>query len=384
MQTAQEISRVFAKELHIGDGTVLQNADIRIDNGKFVEIAQLGSFMTVAGDVVQADVVAPGFIDIQINGAKDRQFNDLPDLETVRAIAQGARVGGTAHVLPTFITAPDRDYVHAIQAVTQAMSDSEPGILGLHLEGPFLSPKRPGIHDAACIRPLSERDLEELTAYAAGVLLVTLAPENQTEGAVRRLVEGGAIVFAGHSAATSAELGAAVREGLSGATHLFNAMSQLSVREPGVVGGVLESDSLFAGIIADGHHVAWENVMIAARAMPDRLCLVTDAMRSLEGDVTAFEIGGKHITLHDGMLTDASGRLAGAHIAMDACVRNIVQYAGVPLERALVMASRNPARALGLEDQLGLVANGFRASLTLLNKDLIPEGVIVDGIHYAT
>lgn len=319
-----------------------------------------------------ADIAAPGFIDMQINGAADVQFNFDPTPQALAQIAAGARQGGTAHLLPTFITAPGRDYLRALDAGRQAIAQSVPGILGVHLEGPFLSPRRPGIHDPAAIRPLDETDLSALTEAFPGVLLLTLAPEEQPAGAIARLSEAGVVVFAGHSEARCNQVA-----GLRGATHLWNAMSQLTGREPGVVGAVLDGN-LFAGIIADGHHVAWENIRLAARLMPDRLCLVTDAMLTLAGTAQEFVLHGVSIRLADGRLTDAAGTLAGAHLAMDRAVANMVARGGVGLAVALRMASGNVARAIGVAD-LGWVGPGARASVTLLGNDLAARGVVVDG-----
>ena len=370
---------ICADLLYPGHGPELRNATICIAEGRIAEIGVFDPSAPPEG-AIRAPIVAPGFIDIQINGARDRQFNDSPDVATIEAIVLGARQGGTAHVLPTFITAPGRSYAAAIDAARDARGMV--GVLGLHLEGPFLNPERRGVHEPANMRPVDVEDIALIAGFNAGRLLVTLAPELQPPGTVRRLVEAGVVVFAGHSAATGSEMTAAIDEGLSGATHLFNAMSQIAGRDPGVVGAVLASDSLFAGIIADGVHVAWDNIRMAARLMPDRLCLVTDAMRSLEGKEVEFMLHGRLIRLADGRLTDPDGRLAGAHVAMDTSVRNAVVNGRLSLALALQMASGNPARALGLGDQLGRVALGYRASLTLLGLDLASMGVLVDGRYF--
>ncbi|MDM7255387.1 MAG: N-acetylglucosamine-6-phosphate deacetylase [Paracoccus sp. (in: a-proteobacteria)] len=319
-----------------------------------------------------ADIAAPGFIDMQINGAADVQFNFDPTPEALARIAAGARQGGTAHLLPTFITAPGRDYLRALTAARQAMAQGVPGVLGVHLAGPFRSPRRPGIHDPAAIRPLDETDLSALTEAFPGVLLLTLAPEEQPAGAIARLSEAGVVVFAGHSEAHCDQVA-----GLRGATHLWNAMSQLTGRAPGLVGAVLDGD-LYAGIIADGHHVAWENIRLAARVMPERLCLVTDAMLTLAGTIREFSLHGVTIRLAEGRLTDPEGTLAGAHLAMDRAVANMVALGRVGLAAALRMASGNVARALGVAD-LGWIGAGARASVTLLGQDLAARGVVVDG-----
>lgn len=371
------MTRIFARQLYDGDSdTALSDRLIEMEDGR---IRAVTPAPRAPKDAIRADIVAPGFIDLQINGANDVQFNTDPSAAGLARIAEGARAGGTAHILPTFITAPGQAYLTAMDATRQAIAAGTPGILGLHLEGPFLNPARPGIHDRDAIRPMDQQDLDAITAPFPGPLLVTLAPECQRDGRIADLVRVGVIVFAGHSAATGADVEKAVEQGLSGVTHLFNAMSQMTGREPGVVGATMASDRLYAGIIADGYHVAWDNIRIAARAMPDRLCLVTDAMQTLAGKITAFNLCGTPVQLSDGRLTGETGTLAGAHVAMDTSVRNMVHQGIATPAQALRMAATHPARALGLGDDLGRVRPGFRASLTLMDDALNARGVVVDG-----
>lgn len=327
-------------------------------------------------DLAEYPIVTPGFIDIQINGANDVQFNDTPTVEGLRRIAAGAGRGGTAWILPTFITAPGRRYQEAIEATRSAIETGVPGILGLHLEGPFLSPRRPGIHERAAIRQMDAADIAALTAPFPGPLLVTLAPEEMPTGAIRQLSDSGVIVFAGHSEATHADMQLARRDGLRGATHLFNAMSQVLPRDPGVVGAILGTEGLFAGIIADGHHVHWANVGMATRLMPDRLCLVTDAMCTLAGHHRQFTLHGEQIRLVDGRLTNPAGTLAGAHVAMDELVRNMIDRGLASPEQAVRMATSNPAAALGLADRLGAIVPGHLASCTTLDAGWATIGVL--------
>jgi N-acetylglucosamine-6-phosphate deacetylase len=329
------------------------------------------------------DLVAPGFIDLQINGAADIQFNFDPTPEALRQIATGAREGGSAYILPTFITAPQRDYVRALEAVQAAITQGAPGILGVHLEGPFLSHMRPGIHGPDAIRSMDAEDLDRLTAAHAGALLLTVAPENLPAGALQRLTAAGIRVFAGHTEATADQIAQAEAVGLVGVTHLFNAMSQMTGREPGVVGAALASKNLFAGIIADGHHVDWRNVATAARLMPARLCLVTDAMLTLAGRLTQFELHSETIELRGSQLTNMTGRLAGAHVSMIESVRNMLEHADLSLPDALRLATANPARALGLEGEVGTVRPNCRAALTCLTQGLDVTAVMIDGLLLA-
>lgn len=356
---------IRAAKLYPGDGAAaLEDHVLDIRDGQITAIAQR------RGPVdLEVAIAAPGFIDIQINGANDVQFNDTPSADGIARMAEGSRRGGTAHLLPTFITDEGKRYQHAVTAVAQARSEGVAGIAGVHLEGPFLSPNRPGIHPPECIRPLDAADIDCLIKANCGTRLLTLAPECAPAGTIRQLTKAGVTVFAGHSAASFAEIQQAQREGLSGATHLWNAMSPLTSREPGVVGAVLASETLYAGIIADGVHVDFANVGIAARLKPDHLCLVTDAMLTLAGTTERFDIHGVEIRRDGNRLSDASGTLAGAHLAMEEAVRNMVQQVGLSLPQALQMASGNPARAIRRPD-LATVRIGAPASLSFLSHDL--------------
>jgi len=365
---------IRAAKLYPGYGAaVLEDQVLDIRDGQITAIAQR------RGPVdLEVAIATSGFIDIQINGANDVQFNDTPSADGIAQMAEGARRGGTAHLLPTFITDEGRRYQQAVAAVARARAEGVAGIAGVHLEGPFLSPNRPGIHPPDCIRPLDATDIDYLSNTNCGTCLLTLAPEATQEGAIRQLVKAGITVFAGHSAASFAEMQQAQREGLSGATHLWNAMSPLTSREPGVVGAVLASEALYAGIIADGVHVDFANVGIAARLKPDHLCLVTDAMLTLAGQTERFDIRGVEIRRDGNRLSDAGGTLAGAHLAMDEAIRNMVQNVGLALPQALQMASSNPARAIQRPD-LAKVRKGKAASLSFLSHDLQALGSYADG-----
>lgn len=246
------------------------------------------------------------------------------------------------------------------------------------MEGPFLSPRKPGIHPASAIRLATEADIS-LLEQAGVPLLVTLAPEEQSAGTIRRLNEAGIVTFAGHCTATAEQLEAAADEGLCGVTHLWNAMPPPRGRAPGMVVRTLTHPRLFAGIIADGFHVDPLNLMLAARMMPERLFLVTDAMQTFGGTVPGFDLMGIPVTLQDGRLTGPDGTLAGAHLGMDDAVRVIVERAGVAIETAFCMASGIPAKVMGLEKELGRIAPGYRASLTFLDRKMRAQGGLVDG-----
>lgn len=373
------IDTILARDLY--DGLTDQprtNQLITIADGVIKDIQPVRAKQAVPSGTVEAKVVAPGFIDIQINGAADTQFNEEPTAEAIGRIAAGARKGGTAHIMPTFITAPGSDYARAIAATNKALETRVPGVLGVHLEGPFLSPERPGIHPREFIRKLQQSDVGAIK-HAKGTVLLTLAPECQDHGLIRQLVASGVRVFIGHSNAAKAEVESAIEAGVSGVTHLFNAQSQIAARNPGVVGCALMRPELFAGIIADGLHVDPQNLAMVAKLIPGRLCLVTDAMKTLAGTLTSFDLYGTAIRLDDGRLTGPDGTLAGAHLAMDEAVRNAMELMEMSPAQALRMASLNPAKALGLSGELGTIQPGYRASFTLLDDGFHATGTVVDG-----
>lgn len=356
--------------------TFRNNQTIILRDGKILSIKERSHHDHLASNVIHVAIVSPGMIDIQINGAADTQFNFSPTPEALAKIAGGARQGGTAHILPTFITAHGQAYLNAIDAVRKAMVANTPGLIGIHLEGPFLSPKRPGIHDASAIRPLEEKDVSALEQQARnfpGIILLTLAPECQQPSYIERLAASGILLFAGHSEATQADL-----TNIHGATHLWNAMPAPASRAQGIISEVLGGEHLYAGIIADGFHVGKHALKMSIRAAADRLCLVTDAMMTLAGTSSGFDLDGRYISLADGRLTSADGTLAGAHIAMDTSLQSLIKLTSINEITALQMATINPARAVGLEGHLGRIIPGSSATLSLFDEHLSSIGVIVD------
>ena len=326
------------------------------------------------------DIVAPGFIDLQINGAGGALFNDAPNEGTLHTMISAAQKGGTCHMLPTFITAAGDAY-H--QAMAAAAAFSGPEVLGVHLEGPFLSPEKPGIHPKDAIRSIAEEDIRALVSHQ-GLILLTLAPEHVTAEQITRLNEAGIILFAGHSNATAEIVATAAGQGLAGVTHLFNACSQMQARDPGVVGAALADPRLSAGIIADGVHVHADALRAANRAMAGRLFLVTDSMPTFGGPSDSFTLGGQQIKRVGNRLQSETGTLAGAHLGMNEAVANMVALADVPLAQAQHMASGVPAAVLGLDQIYGSIAEGRPASLTCLADNLTPEAVYVHGCRAAT
>lgn len=330
---------------------------------------------------LRGHILVPGFIDVQVNGGGDRLFNDDPSIETVAAIGRAHRQFGTTGFLPTLISDDTGKIAAAMDAARTAIAAGVPGILGVHIEGPFLNPAKKGIHDPTKLRPISNSDIDLLSRPTGGKTIVTLAPETVPMDAIRRLAAAGVIVSAGHTQATADQIFEALRNGLRGFTHLFNAMTQLGSREPGVVGAALYDQNSWCGIIADGHHVDPRVLKIALKAAPlRRFTLVTDAMPSVGGR-KSFVLNGEKISAAGGKCVNAQGTLAGSDLDMASAVRNAVSMLGVNLADALMMASANPAAFLGLDHELGQIAPGYRANLVLLDDRLHVVESWIDGVR---
>jgi N-acetylglucosamine-6-phosphate deacetylase len=364
--------------LALRNGKILTDAGIESGRSLLVRGGRIEAIVN-ASEIMGADqtvdldgqLLVPGFIDTQVNGGGGVLFNDDPSVESIAAIGRAHRRFGTTGFLPTLIS-DDLDVVaQAIHAVRDAIARGVPGVLGIHIEGPFLSNERRGVHDASKLRTLDEDAMKLLATPTGGVTMVTLAPERTTRTIIRALTDAGVIVSAGHTNATYDELQPALEAGVRGFTHLFNAMSQLGNREPGAVGAALANADCWAGLIVDGYHVHAEVLKIALRAKRhDRFMLVSDAMPSVGADVKEFRIQGRLITVEGDRIVDDEGRLAGAHLDMSGAVRNTVNQLGVTLTSALRMASTYPAEFLKLGDHMGRIAPGQRADLVLVDEEI--------------
>jgi len=363
------------------DGRFAEDRSIIMDNGWLTAIVARGHHPADASIVdLGGGTLVPGFIDVQVNGGGDRLFNDDPRVETIAAIGVAHRRFGTTGFLPTLISDDETKISAALDAASQAIAEGVPGALGVHIEGPFLNPERKGIHDAAKLRSISDREIDILIRPTGGVTVVTLAPETMPPEAIRRLSEAGVIVCAGHTQASADQIADALHNGVRGFTHLFNAMSQISGREPGTVGAALLDDRSWCGIIVDGHHVDPRVLRLALRAAPlSRFMLVSDAMPSVGGR-KSFMLNGEQIIAAGGKCVNAAGTLAGSDLDMASAVRNSVEMLGLQLSDAVAMASANPAAFLGLGDQLGRIAPGCRANLVLLNDAGGVEATWIDGV----
>lgn len=341
-------------------------------------VMPLGSVPVDRPREVLSGLLAPGLIDLQVNGGGDVLFNEQPNLPGLRRIAAAHAALGTTGFLPTVITDTPAVLESALQAVEAAVTQQLPGVLGLHVEGPVIEPARSGIHAADHIRTLDEPMLERLMAFRGGRLLVTLAPERVAPGVIRRLVEAGVVVAAGHTNASYQQLRAAMDEGLSGFTHLFNAMSQMTARQPGAVGAALDDGHCWASVIVDGHHVHPAALRIARSCLGDaRMVLVSDAMPPVGGGNSRFRLQGREMTVEAGRCVSAEGTLAGAAIALADAVRRARDEMRIPLESAIGMATRAPARALGIDR--GEIEAGQPADLVLLDETGAVQAAWVGG-----
>jgi N-acetylglucosamine-6-phosphate deacetylase len=365
----------------IFDGShMLDGRAVVIESGRIVGVPHESDLGAGVERHAVSGLLAPGFIDVQVNGGGGVLYNDVRTVEGLRTIAQAHRAYGTTGLLPTFITDTRETMAEAVETMREALDARVPGVLGIHIEGPFISPERKGVHNPAFMRPMEEEDIAILTSLREGRTLVTLAPERNSMQSIARLAAAGVLICAGHTASNYETVMEAARHGLRGFTHLFNAMPPLAGRDPGPVGAALDSRDTWCGLIVDGHHVsdAALRVAIAAKGT-ERMMLVTDAMSVTGTDLTSFELHGRTIYRQDGRLTTEDGTLAGSDLDMASAVRNSVERLGLALPDVLRMASLVPASFLRLDHELGRIAPGYRADLVLLDESLQVRQTWIDG-----
>lgn len=354
---------------------------VLIEDGRIADLLPLASCPATAHQsLVEGDLV-PGFIDLQVNGGGGVLFNDEPSIEGIEAIGRAHRRFGTTGFLVTLISDELEKVDKAMRAVEGAIRKGVPGILGIHIEGPFINPEKRGIHDERKIRRIDEAAVELLSSLSTGVTLVTLAPEVVPAPLIERLVARDVIVAAGHTAASYDEMQNALGSGVSGFTHLFNAMSQMSGRAPGVVGAALDSDA-WCGIIVDGFHVhpASLRIALAAKGL-ENLLLVTDAMPTVGSSEKEFMLGDRLIRVENGRCVAEDGTLAGSNLDMARAVANARDQLRIDLELAISMATKNPARALGLDGVTGAIREGLSADLVLLKPDCTAARTWISGVE---
>ena len=374
-------ARAFVGGRLLTPAGVLDGHALLVRDGVIAAIVPEGD---VSGDfgveALGGRLLTPGFIDTQVNGGGGMLFNASPTVEGIAAIGRAHLAFGTTGFLPTLIS-DELDVVdRAMRAVEAAIEAGVPGVLGIHLEGPYLAAARRGVHDASKFRVLEDDGIALLTSLRRGVTMVTVAPEAAPPAMIRRLVAAGVVVSLGHSNADYAAAREAFAAGACGVTHLFNAMSPLASRAPGMVGAALESEA-WCGIIADGHHVDPAVLRLALRTRSaEKFVLVTDAMPSVGAAAKDFMLQGKRITVREGICLDASGTLAGSDLDMGRAVRNAVSMLGVDLATAVMMASRIPAALLGISAQRGSLVPGQAADLVLLDDETRITRVWIGGL----
>jgi len=350
---------------------VLDGAEIRVEQGR---IASIGPLSDASGAVdLAGGWVLPGFIDTQVNGGGGVLFNDVTSVEGIAAIGAAHARFGTTGFLPTLISEDVDGIAAALDATDAAIDAGVPGVLGVHIEGPVLNPARNGIHDATKFRRLDRTLISLLTKPRSGRVLLTVAPERVDLADIRTLAKAGVIVSAGHTEATFEQAEAAFDAGVSGVTHLFNAMPPIYQRAPGIVGATLDDPRPWSGLIVDRVHVAAPVLRMALKLRPfDKLMLVTDAMPSVGSNHKSFNLHGRKIDVADGRCVYTDGTLAGSDLDMATAVSNCVADLGLTPDRVALLASTNPAAFLGLSNERGALAPGLRADWVVLDAELRP------------
>ena len=360
--------RFHAKRLFDGE-QFLDDCVLTITNGNITKI----DHDTQNVDVVAQELVVPGYIDLQVNGGGGALFNDSPSVEQLKTMMLAHAKFGTTGMMPTLITDKVSVMAQAADAMAQAIKEQVPGILGIHFEGPHLSLAKKGTHCAELIRPITDDEWAILSRKDLGQVMVTLAPETVSVEDIKRMVSLGIKVCLGHTNADYLQAQSAVDAGATGFTHLFNAMSPLQGREPGVVGCALLNDNTQAGLIVDGHHVDYSSCKLAIKAKPaGGIFLVTDAMPPVGTDMTEFPLYDRTVYVEEGKLTSTTGELAGSSLDMATAVKNTHEKLNIPLDESIRMASLYPAQYLYAGNELvrGQLKVGQQADFVVLANDL--------------
>ncbi|WP_064602590.1 N-acetylglucosamine-6-phosphate deacetylase [Photobacterium sp. J15] len=323
--------------------------------------------------------LTPGFIDLQLNGCGGVMFNDQINADSLHTMHRANLKSGCTSFLPTLITSSDKDMKAAITAEREYQNRYQNHTLGLHLEGPYLSVMKKGIHCVDHIRRSDDDMIQYICDNADVVTKVTMAPEQNQHKHIEQLVDAGIVVSAGHTNATYAEARKGFAAGMTFATHLFNAMTPIAGREPGVVGAIYDTPEVYTGVIADGFHVDYANIRIAHRLKDDKLILVTDATAPAGADIDHFIFVGKKVYYRDGKCVDENGTLGGSALTMIEAVQNSVEHAGIALDEAIRMATLYPARAISVDNKLGAIKKGMVANLAIFDRDFNVRATVVNG-----
>lgn len=354
--------------IHTGE-EVMYNGVITIEDGVIISLDQ-----TIPENTHQIDLknlnIAAGFIDIHINGGEKFYFSQFPTEESIHDIYTSSLQYGTTHVLPCLITSSHENILKGIEAIKNYRSKYNNGVMGMHLEGPFINPIKRGAHLADQVRKPTNKELEEIIRYGKGVIkLITIAPECFEDEQIDMLLESGFVVSAGHSNMTYKQAQYYFDKGIKLITHLFNAMTQFGHREPGLVGAIFSNDTVYAPIILDGTHCDYAAAKLAYQLKKDKLILISDALflsRKMEG----FKWGGFEAHLVDGFYRNSEGNLTGSTISMAEAVQNAVLYLDASLEEAIKMATSRVAKAISMDKEIGKIAVGMPANFVTFNNDL--------------
>ncbi|MBD1571867.1 N-acetylglucosamine-6-phosphate deacetylase [Vibrio sp. S17_S38] len=333
---------------------------------------------------LNGDILSPGFIDLQLNGCGGVMFNDKITADTMQIMHLANLKSGCTSFLPTLITSSDEDMKQAIQAERDYQQQFQNQSLGLHLEGPYLNVLKKGIHRPDFIRQSDSNMIDIICDNSDVIAKVTLAPEQNSPEHIRRLRDANIVVSIGHTNATYAEARQGFANGISFATHLFNAMTPMVGREPGVVGAIYDTPEVYAGIIADGFHVDYANIRIAHKVKGEKLVLVTDATAPAGAEMDYFIFVGKKVYYRDGKCVDENGTLGGSALTMIEAVQNTVEHVGIALDEALRMATLYPARAIGVDNKLGQIKPEMVANLTVFDRNFKVKATIVNGQYEQT
>jgi N-acetylglucosamine-6-phosphate deacetylase len=366
------ITKISVPQLFDGE-KILHDKTISVDQGHIISIDECN-----LGEQNFSGILVPGFIDVQVNGGGGFLFNESPTVTSIKSIGIAHQQFGTTGWLPTLVTDSVEKMQQAAEAVAEARRKNIGGVLGIHFEGPHLSVAKKGVHSESFIRAISDVEMSIFTRNDLGKVVVTIAPESISTGQIKQLVANGVIVCLGHSNATFEQTNQALSAGATGFTHLFNAMSSFTSREPGMVGAALLDQQSFAGLILDGIHVHPDSARLAC-SVKSNIMLVTDAMPPVGTEQQTFSFFGSSIKRDGNRLTDSEGRLAGSALDMVSAVKNAQAMLSIELSDAVNLASRNPARFLGMEQQYGAIKVGAKASLVLLDQNQNVGASWIDG-----
>jgi len=367
-------SQIFCGELFYDDHALL------VDGKSIVDIVDKNNIPENFNKMeLDQGILAPGFIDLQVNGGGGVLFNNSPNKESLNTIIKAHQFFGTTSVMPTVISDSLEVLEQCIKTVTEEIKNNS-SLLGIHIEGPFFNTKYRGVHQKQYISTINSDYLNLFESLKGFPVMLTLAPECISSQQLKHLTSLGIKTLAGHSDASYDELDDAIKNGLDGFTHLFNAMSQISAREPGVVGSALHFENTFASIIVDLHHVHPSLIQLAYQLKPSgKLFFISDSMATINHGKPSFELYDEVVNESDGRLVNSEGKLAGSSITQIDAVKNAYQKCNIPLNQALAMASRYPAEYLGIENHLGSLKPGYRADLVHFDSNFKVHNTWVSG-----